>query len=415
MKAVQVEIITIGNELLAGYTVNTNATFIAQQLLTIGISVGWVTTIRDSHEEILSAFRVAQQRADAVLVSGGLGPTPDDITKKCIAEYFGTAFIRNEQVFADISRLLTNRNLHLLQSNRDQALVPDAAEIIRNPVGTAPGLILQKNRVPFIFMPGVPQEMQRMLSGPVLAYLKENLDIEPVTTHLLRTTGITEAALYERVKNIVDAEKNIQLSFLPRGIGIDLRLKASIDTPEKQQAFAAFISALKAGIGKHVYTETDITMEEKIGELLRERSLTLATAESFTGGLIADWLTNVPGSSEYYMGSVIAYSNESKIRLLGVQPDTLETYGAVSENTVLEMLQGVRERFGTDCSIASTGIAGPGGGSDAKPVGLCYLAASCNGRERIKRFNFGENRIRTKRRGAIAGLELLRRLLLDIP
>jgi nicotinamide-nucleotide amidase len=293
-------------------------------------------------------------------------------------------------------------------------MVPESAEIISNPAGTAPGLVLRKNGVIYIFMPGVPQELQLMMEGPVPVQLKSNLDIPAIRTHLLRTTGITEAGLYEKIRDIVDAESRFQLSFLPRGIGVDLRFKHSGNDQNEHVGFNRFIASVRKRIGKYVFTEEDISMQEHIGNLLRERNLTLGVAESFTGGVICDWLTNVPGSSAYFLGGVITYSNRSKADILNVKTQTLEQYGAVSEETVKEMVRGAQNRFRTDCSIATTGIAGPSGGTDKKPVGLCYVAARYGSKEGVRQFNFGKNRLRTKNRGAIAAMELLRRLILEI-
>ena len=215
MKEIRAEIITIGNELLAGYTVNTNATFISQQLLLTGLSVSWVTTIRDDAHEILTALETAGNRAEVVLISGGLGPTPDDITKQTICSYFDTELVFDESVFENIRNILQRRKLHLLESNRKQALVPASAEIIQNGAGTAPGLILKKKGTTYIFMPGVPQELQLMMQNTVPSYLKSVLELPSIHTHLLRTTGITEAGLYEQIRDIVDNEDRFPLSFLP--------------------------------------------------------------------------------------------------------------------------------------------------------------------------------------------------------
>jgi len=414
MKTIKAELITIGNELLAGYTVNTNATFISQELLSVGITVIRVTTIRDTEDDIIAALTNAGKRADVVLVSGGLGPTPDDITKKCILDFFKTKMVFSQQVLDDVRSILQKRSLNSLQSNQNQAMVPESALILRNPVGTAPGLVLTKNNVPYIFMPGVPQEMKRIMHDHVLEYLSSTLSISPLHTHLLRTTGITEAGLYEKVKDIVDSENSFQLSFLPKGIGVDLRIMAAIQTDEDFQSVQKYISSLRSRIKKFIFTEDDITLAEVLGNILRDRSLTIAIAESFTGGLITDWITDIPGSSDYFLGSAVTYSNQSKIDFLGVSEKTLQKYGAVSKQTVIEMVKGIQGKFNSHCAIASTGVAGPGGGTKKKPVGLCYLAA-ING-EKIKtvRFMFGNNRLRTKRRGAITGLELLRRLILEI-
>ncbi|HID38645.1 MAG TPA: competence/damage-inducible protein A [Calditrichaeota bacterium] len=414
MDSIKAEIISIGNEILAGYTVNTNATFISQQLMSIGLPVGWISTISDNHDDILNALGAAMQRAQVVLVTGGLGPTPDDITKKVICEFFKTEMVFNSEVFEDVQTFLRARGADLNQANRDQALVPAAAKIIRNKIGTAPGLMFQKKGIYFFFMPGVPAEMKYITHKFIVGFLAKELNLPKVHNRLLRTTGIAEAKLYERLKDILDSFPQCQPAFLPRHIGVDLRFRLISDDEQDLRRFEQFISAIKERTAKYIFADRPIELEERLGEILVEKKLTLAVAESFTGGLLSNLLTDISGSSRYFLGAAVTYSNESKMQLLGVQDDTLAKYGAVSEATVLEMLKGVQKSFGSHCAIATTGIAGPTGATPGKPVGLCYIAARYGNKTAVREFRFGTDRIINKRRGAVAGMEMLRRLLLNL-
>ncbi len=414
MDSIKAEIISIGNEILAGYTINTNASYISQELMRIGLPVGWVTTISDEHDAIMHALDTALKRAKAVLVTGGLGPTPDDITKKTICEFFQTEMVFNAEVFEDVQNFLRTRGVDLNRANRDQALVPAAARIIRNKMGTAPGLLLQKNSVYFFFMPGVPAEMKYITSSFITDFLAKELRLPEVHNRLLRTTGIAEAKLYERLKDILDLYPDCQVAFLPRHIGVDLRFRLISNEQKDIHRLEQFVKAVEERAAKYIFTDRQIELEERLGEILVEKDLTLAVAESFTGGLLSSMLTDVPGSSRYFLGGAVTYSNESKMRLLNVQEKTLASHGAVSEETVLEMVSGVQEHFASDCAIATTGIAGPTGATPGKPVGLCYIAARYKQKTAVRKFHFGTDRIINKKRGAVAGLEMLRRLLLNI-
>jgi nicotinamide-nucleotide amidase len=414
MNDYRVELISIGNELLAGYTINTNAAYLSRKLQNIGLPVNWTTVISDQHDEILRALQTAAERAAIVLVTGGLGPTPDDITKKSIAEYFKVPFTWNDQALDDVKRFLAQRGREITEINRLQAYIPDCDQVIYNPVGTAPGLVFQRGDRHFFFMPGVPLEMQYMTERFILDYLKQRLILPQMQTRILRTTGIAESRLYEVIQDLCAAYPQFPISFLPRHIGVDLRFRCIAAASDQCVAFQKFLEIVHTRIHKYVFTDEEIEMEQKIGELLRERGLRLATAESFTAGLLGDLITNIPGSSDYYLGGVIAYSNESKIRLLDVSEATLQEYGAVSVQTVIEMARGVRSRFNSDCAIATTGIAGPGGATPAKPVGFSYMAALCGERESVREFRLGAQRDINKKRGATIGMEMLRRLLLNI-
>ncbi|MBN2423776.1 MAG: competence/damage-inducible protein A [Calditrichaceae bacterium] len=414
MKMYKAEIISIGDEVLAGYTINTNASFISQQLALISLPVRWITTVSDDHDDIIYSLKTANGRADVVLITGGLGPTPDDITKKSICEYFNRPMVYDEKALADVESFLKQRKRTLTDANRLQAVIPKSDEVIYNWAGTAPGLILEKDGTTFIFMPGVPVEMKAMVNKFVLNYLSKKLKLPALHTRLLRTTGIAESTLYERLEEIINKNSRFPVAFLPRQIGVDLRFRYIGDNAQDINAFNQFVESVRSRIQKYVFTDKEEDLEEVIGHLLKEKELTLSTAESFTGGLAGDRLTNIPGSSDYFLGGVITYSNESKVKILNVKPETLADFGAVSKQIALEMARGVKIKFSSDCSIAATGIAGPGGATDKKPVGLAYIAAVYRDKELVRKFLFGENRLINKNRGVMAGMELLRQLLLDI-
>jgi nicotinamide-nucleotide amidase len=414
LKNYAAEIITIGNEILSGYTINTNASFISQEMLKIGLPVQWVTTISDTADEILFALEKADQRADVTLVTGGLGPTPDDITKNTICNFFDTGLTEDKNVLNHVRNLLKHRGLDMLESNIAQAMVPETATIIPNPIGTAPGLFMRKNEHYFFFMPGVPSEMKRLITEHIIVHIKEGLDLPEVRNHLIRTTGIAESRLYELLRESIEENPDIPIAFLPRHIGVDLRFRLISDDANQIDRYVKFISKVRSLAGKFIFTEQDIELEERLGQLLTEKKLSLSIAESFTGGMISDLITNIPGSSAYLLGSAVTYSNESKMKTLGVLSKTLEQFGAVSEETVTEMVRGIQKYFKADCAISTTGIAGPTGATETKPVGLCYIAARYGEKETVRDFNFGTDRIINKRRGATAALEMLRRLLLDI-
>jgi nicotinamide-nucleotide amidase len=410
----QAEIISIGNEVLAGHTINTNATYISKQMASIGLPVHWVTTISDTHDDILFALKTANKRADVVLVTGGLGPTPDDITKATVCEYFNTTLIQDEHVLKHVQNLLKNRGLNLLDSNIAQAMVPDKADILHNPVGTAPGMALKNAGTYFFFMPGVPMEMKRLIDEQIIPYLQTKLKLPAIHSYLLRTTGIAESRLYELLKDTLKKYSQFPMAFLPRHIGVDLRFRLISDNKDEQQQIELFVNAVRNKAAKYIFTEENIELEQVIGQILKNKELSFSCAESFTGGLIGDLITNIPGSSEYFIGGLTTYSNESKMNSLKVKQKTLKAHGAVSSETALEMVRGVQKVFNTDCAVSTTGIAGPTGATENKPVGLCYIASRFGDKEAVKEFHFGRDRIINKHRGAMAAMEMLRRLILDI-
>lgn len=414
MEPIKAELISIGNELLAGITINTNAAYLAKQLKSIGLEVKWITVIPDEHNEIVRALGQAKQRAQVVISTGGLGPTPDDITKKALCDFFQVELEFHPEVFEDVQNFLNHRQIALNEVNRQQAVIPKCEKVLRNQRGTAPGLYFKRDNTHFFFLPGVPGEVYHLTEKDILPLLGNIFNLKKITTHLLRTTGIPESKLIEKIGDLVERHSEFKVAFLPRFRGVDLRFTLPLEKENQKAVFEQFVSRVKERLAKYIFTDQEKELEEVIGQILTSRKLTLSVAESFTGGLIQDLITNVPGSSAYFLGGVVTYSNESKMNLLGVHEETLKKHGAVSEETVMEMVAGVQKLFNSNCAIATTGIAGPTGATPGKPVGLCYLTARFGEKQFVKRFQFGSDRLMNKRRGAIAALELLRRLLLNI-
>ncbi len=414
MKNIRAEQISIGNEILAGTTINTNSAYISQKLSAIGVATHWVTVIADEPDQIKLALEQAGQRAQVVIVTGGLGPTPDDLTKQTLCAFFGTRLVENPQVMADLKTFLAHRNKTTIQANKGQALVPEGAQVIRNPIGTAPGLVLKQKGTLFAFFPGVPQEMKAMLSPGLTSILKNEFTLPVIETRILRTTGIAESTLHERLKPIIARYPDIPFAYLPNQTGVDLRFKWESASAIPKKDWQALIRAIEKEAAKYIYSADERRLEEALIELLQKKNLSLSVAESFTGGLLQNWLTDVPGCSTVFKGGIVAYSNAIKSAFLNVKPETLKNYGAVSRECVLEMVRGAGQQFDASCAIATTGIAGPGGATANKVVGLCYIAARYNEKEIVKEFHFGPHRDINKLRGAMAGLDMLRRLLLGL-
>lgn len=411
------EIITIGDEILSGQTLNTNAAYIGEVLSEINVDVNRAVVVGDKEEAILDSFRKAFARNDLVLVTGGLGPTHDDITLDCIVKYFNTELVKSEEVLKDITKIFEKRNREITPSNEAQALVPKISDVIRNFHGTAPGVWIEKEDKIFIAMPGVPFEMKKMMTGYVIPRLTEE-KIEAKDSRItksLLTTGIPESFVFERLGNIDELLDGNVLAFLPNIYGVRLRITVDgNDAEDAQNRMIHIEQKIRSKVGKYIYgTENDL-LEEVIGKLLVERDLTIAVAESCTGGLISSRITNIAGSSNYFERGVVTYSNGAKVELLKIDEDMIEKYGAVSMEVARLMAEGVRAVSGTDIGLAVTGIMGPGGATINKPVGLVYIgycdANICTARE----FIFGDERILNKDRTSQAALDMLRRMILGI-
>ncbi len=413
MKEILVELITIGDEILIGQIVDTNSAWMATVLNKEGFRIKQITSVSDNAEHILEAVDQAFNRADIVLLTGGLGPTKDDITKQTLCTYFKTELVYDTTVLENINALFKDRPIVLNELTLNQAYVPKSATIIQNQRGTAPVTWFDHHGKVLVSMPGVPSEMQWVVSHEVLPRLKTHFKTPALMHKTVLVHGYPESSL---AITLTDWENNlpawVKLAYLPSPGLVKLRLTGSLDEPE---ALAASLEheliSLRAILGKAILAETDIPVEAVVGQALKPHGLTLSTAESCTGGRIAHLMTGIPGSSAYYTGSVVAYDNRIKVDTLGVDPASLEKKGAVSQTVVEQMAAGIRQRFGTDLSLAVSGIAGPDGGSPEKPVGTVWICA-CSATETLsRRYQFGQNRSRTVDMAALSAMALLLELI----
>lgn len=406
------KVIAIGDELLLGQIENSNAAFIAQKLYKIGILVKRMVTIGDVKEELVSELEDSLRNYNVTIMTGGLGPTHDDITKPTLVEFFNDKLILNESVLAHIKKLFDDRGMKMPDINKEQALVPSKAKIIWNENGTAPGFWFEEDNKIFISLPGVPFEMKPMITDSVLHMLKET--VVPLLgysqkSRTILTTGITESALAELIGDVkkLIGEEN-KLAFLPSATGVRLRLDVRADDEEEANHIMEVLTQrIKDKVGKYIYGFDDEPLNKIVHNLLIQKKLTIATAESCTSGMLAAALTEFSGSSSFFMGGVNSYSNDAKIRILGVNADTIRKYGAVSEEVAIEMAKNVREIFGTNIGVSITGIAGPTGGTDAKPVGLVYIGYADGSKSYATKNLFGNNRERNRARAVNSALSIL--------
>ena len=370
------ELITIGDELLIGQVVDTNSAWMGRELNNIGIEVLRIVSVRDREEEILEAIDNAMKRVNIVLVTGGLGPTKDDITKQTLCKYFNTELIFSEEVFENVKRVLAGK-IPMNKLNKGQAMVPKNCTVINNPVGSASVSWFERDGKVLVSMPGVPQEMTTVMAESVLPKLHERFQTDVIMHQTFLVQHYPESVLAEKLEAWEVALPDcIKLAYLPKLGIIRMRLTGrGHDRKEVETLLNREKAKLETILGEDIFSEEDTPLEVIIGELLKKRKLTVSTAESCTGGSIAERLTSIAGSSEYFKGSIVAYSNEVKKDLLYVSSETLEKYGAVSEETVIEMVKGAMKALKTDCAVATSGIAGPGGGTPEKPVGTVWIAA----------------------------------------
>lgn len=414
------EILTIGDEILIGQVTNTNAVWIAQQLNLIGIKVVHMATVSDDKKEILNALENASKRAEMVFITGGLGPTKDDITKRTFAQFFDVELVLDELILEDVSSFFVKRGREISQLNKDQALVPKGCRPIRNKSGTAPGMWMQKGEVHFISMPGVPYEMKEMMVAEILPLIKKQFKLPNIYHKTVLTQGVGESVIAEIIEEWENslAEKNIKLAYLPQPGLVRLRLSISGEDEQRiKEMVDAEIEKLVPLIKDHVYGfenygEEMPTIERVTSDLLKERKQTLAIAESCTGGYISSAFTAIPGSSEVFKGGIVPYGNEAKHELLNVDNSIFEKHGAVSKECVIALAENVRKKFNSDFSIAVSGVAGPGGGTPEKPVGFVWIAVSSKEKTLAKSFQFGENRGRNIVMTSNAAVSFLRKFIL---
>lgn len=413
----KVHIITVGDEILIGQTLNTNAAFIGELLTNNNIEVHSSSVIGDNINEIISEFERCWKKYDVIIVTGGLGPTHDDVTKLAITTFFNTELIRNEDVFHDVVERFKKLNRHMAKVNEDQALVPKIANVIRNNYGTAPGLMIEKDKKFFFSLPGVPHEMKAMMTDFVVEKLKETVDknkvfIKKIT---LLTTGIGESALFEKLGNFHQFLGNAKLAFLPSEYGTKIRITVKENSEEEAvNKLYEIEQKIRSLAGRYIYGKNDEELAEIIGRLLLERGLTISTAESCTGGNVANLITNFSGSSKYFERGVVVYSNAAKVEILHVDEDLILNHGAVSAIVAEQMAKGIRSVSGSDIGIGITGILGPTGGTTEKPVGTVFIALSDIKSSFVQKFNFGDDRRINKSRASQAALDMIRKYLLGI-
>ena len=413
-------IISIGDEVLIGQVVNTNAAWLGKELLAIGIPAARIVTVPDSEKDILKEFKTAFKDFDVIVVTGGLGPTHDDITVKTVAKFFKSKYVLNEKVLKHVKSIFARRNITMPAVNIGQALVPEIAQVLDNKTGTAPGLLIDKAGKVFCVMPGVPYEMKYISQTGMLPYLEKKYKkkiTRVIRQKTLHTIGIGESLLAEKIGDInkivrLGKDFEVKLAFLPSNYEVRLRITAIAASRSRADRLIGDAERIiKRKAGAYIYSFSEGSIEKTTGELLKKKKLTIAAAESCTGGLITSKLTDIAGSSDYVMDAIVAYSNEAKRRLLGVKAETIKKYGAVSKQTAIEMARGIRKRSKTDIGISVTGIAGPSGARPGKPVGLVWIGYSDKKTAFAKDFIFTKDRLRNKDIMAKMALEIVRKQL----
>lgn len=414
MKNINASIVTIGDELLIGQVIDTNSAWMAQQLNAIGITVIRRIAVGDNGDDIIRILDDESKWAEVILMTGGLGPTSDDKTKKVLLQYFGGRLVVNEDALANVKYLVEKVfKRPVTDINLEQAQVPDVCEVIQNKRGTAPGMIFYKNNIIYVSMPGVPYEMKGIMEDAVIPMLKQKFILPIIVHRTLLTAGIGESALAEKIKDFEDAlPKDIRVAYLPTYGMVRLRLSTSgFDKKITEEKINQEFEKLKNFTKEYLVTDEDEPLQAAVGKILTAKNKTVSTAESCTGGYIAHLITTVPGSSKYFEGSIVSYSNEVKKQRLGVHENTLNTYGAVSEETVIEMLNGLLHQMNTDYGIAVSGIMGPDGGAPDKPVGTVWMAAGDKKNYRTQKINLRFNRERNIEVTAMMALNFLRKFI----
>jgi nicotinamide-nucleotide amidase len=407
------ELITIGDEILIGQIVDTNSAWIAQKLSLAGIKVKQITSVSDERQHILDALKEASQRADVILITGGLGPTKDDITKKTLAEYFNVGLRTDYDALENVKRIFSKYKAPMLETNIRQAEVLENCTTLLNMNGTAPGMWIESGGKIFVSMPGVPFEMMYMMEELVIPKIKESFKLESIEHYTILTGGIGESLLAEKIASVEDSlPSHIGLAYLPKLGIVRLRLSGrGADVLILKKEIASYALRIIELIGEFVVIEADVPLEKAILDLMESMSLTLSTAESCTGGYISHLLTQHPGSSKVFLGGAVSYSNDLKSTMLSVSEETLYEFGAVSEETVVEMASGAKTNFKSDYSIAVSGVAGPDGGTEDKPVGTVWVTIAGKKKTISKKFQFGNKRVQNIERSAISALFMLFKLV----
>jgi nicotinamide-nucleotide amidase len=407
------EIITIGDEILIGQIVDTNSAWMAKRLNEVGIRVKQISSVSDDRQHILDALQLAAGRADLIILTGGLGPTKDDITKKTLAEYFNTGLRCDETSLENVKNIFAKYNRPMLEVNLRQADVLENCITLQNRNGTAPGMWIEKDEKIFISLPGVPFEMMYLMEEEVIPKITKDSRLPVICHHTILTAGLGESILAEEIADIEDSlPAHIKLAYLPKLGMVRLRLSGYGKNSELLNSeITSFSKQIVNRLAEHVIASEDISIEKAVLDFMKERDLTLSVAESCTGGLLAHMITQHPGCSAVFLGGAVSYSNELKQLMLGVNSQTLDKYGAVSEETVREMAAGAIRTYGSDYSIAVSGIAGPDGGTPEKPVGTVWIAVANTEKVIARKFQFGSRRAQNIERSAISALAMLFKLL----
>jgi nicotinamide-nucleotide amidase len=406
------EIISVGTELLLGQIDNINTRIISQKLSEIGINVFFHTSVGDNRERISSVFKIALERSDLIIFTGGLGPTLDDLTKETVAEVLRLELNYDEDTLNRIRAFFKKMQREMPENNKKQALVPEGAITIPNESGTAPGIILQTGEKIIILLPGPPNEMEPMLNKFVIPFLRKRLSNEVIKSRVLRFIGIGESSLEQKILDILKKQTNPTVAPLAKQGEVTLRITAKAKSEkDANELIEPIIQAIKERVGEYIYSYDNDPMEAVVGRMLIERRCTISIAESCTGGYLSHLLTNIPGISAVFDRGIISYSNKSKTEILNVPAEILKQKGAVSQETAISMASWIRKLSGTDLGVAITGIAGPDGGTPLKPVGLVFIALSTDSGDLCEKYLFNGNREAIKRRSALAALDLIRRYL----
>lgn len=411
-----VELISVGTEILLGNIVNTNAAYLAEKIAVLGLSCYHQSVVGDNEERLEEAVRTAVGRSDIVILSGGLGPTKDDLTKEVTAKVFGRKLYEDPHTRARIQAYFDQRNTKskmITENNWKQAMVPEGAVVVDNHNGTAPGIILEENGKTAILLPGPPNEIRPMFERDIAPYLNR-LQPEGIYSKMIKICSIGESRAETMVADLMDAQSNPTLAPYAKTGEVHFRVTAkAADEATAEKLMQPMIGELKKRFGSYIYTMDEaVTLEEAVVNLLKEKNLTVTTAESCTGGLLAGRIMNVPGASAVYREGYITYSNEAKEKLLGVCHETLETVGAVSKETAAQMAEGAARQAGAQAALSVTGIAGPDGGTPEKPVGLVYIGCHVAGRTRVEEFRFTGNRAKNRDYAVVRALTLLREELI---
>jgi len=407
------EVISVGTELLLGQILNTNSQYLAQKLAELGIDLYFQTTVGDNMERLKIAIDTAVKRADILIFTGGLGPTSDDITKEAVADYFGLTLVLDEDVLRRIEKFFERRHANMPEINKKQAYVPEGAKVLHNKNGTAPGLIIEKDGKIAILLPGPPFEMQPMFEEQVLPYL-ERFSKQKIYSRVLKFVGIGESSIEEALKDLFLSQTDPTLALYAKPFEVELRITTKKESEEiAKSLLQSMEDRIRERLGEYIYGVDEQLLEEVVVSLLAEKRLKVSIAESCTGGLICNKITNVPGASEVFDRGFIVYSNEAKMKLLGVPEQVLKEYGAVSSQTAKYMAQGALSNSLAHIALSVTGIAGPGGGSETKPVGLVYIGIATKDNCESFEFRFSGDRLRIKDMTSKAALNILRKKIID--